>query len=168
MLKNRRMIRINGKTKRYSHVVWHAHTGHWPVVPDEVVHHIDGDPTNDSFNNLQLMSDFEHRSLHTSGKNHYLYGKSLSEETKAKISASKMGTICTEETKAKMSKTKMGSNNPNFGKPRTEEIKAKISASTRGDKNYNWQGDSATPAAKYMRIYRAQKRTTTGEIQNDN
>lgn len=150
-----RRIMLNGKTKRQSHIVWYAHTGHWPIVPDEVVHHIDGDPSNDSFENLQLMSDFEHRSLHASGENHYMYGKTLSEEHKAKISASRMGKYT-------------GRNNPNFGKPRTEEVKAKISASTRGDKNYNWQGDRATPAAKYMRIYRARKRTTTGETSNDN
>lgn len=66
---------MNGKRKPRSHYVWYAHTGHWPEWPNEVVHHIDGDPTNDEFSNLQLMSAFEHKSLHTRGENNPMYGK---------------------------------------------------------------------------------------------
>jgi len=97
----RRNIYINGIKKKYSHVVWYENTGHWPIVPDEVIHHIDGDITNDSFDNLQLMPDSEHKSLHArtqensvcgrTGKNHSMYGTTKSEETKAKMSAAVMG-----------------------------------------------------------------------------
>lgn len=73
--KYRRKISINGKIKLYSHYVWYAHTGHWPIFPDEVVHHIDGDTTNDVFGNLQLMSKAAHHSLHNNGKNNSMYGK---------------------------------------------------------------------------------------------
>ena len=61
----RQSIVINGKSKYQSHVVWHAHTGHWPEWP-EVIHHIDDDTMNDDFSNLQLMSNSEHSFLHNS------------------------------------------------------------------------------------------------------
>lgn len=97
----RRNVYINGVKKKYSHVVWHKNTGHWPIVPDEVVHHIDGDKSNDEFSNLQLMPDSEHKSLHAriqensvcgrTGEDHVFFGKLRSEETKAKMSAAMAG-----------------------------------------------------------------------------
>lgn len=101
----RRHIHINGKQKLYSHYVWHAHTGHWPIFPDEVVHHIDGDTTNDEFSNLQLMSDSEHKSLHNSGENHY----NCSGENHPFF-----GKTHTEESIVKMIKAKLGEGNPNW------------------------------------------------------
>ncbi len=47
----------------------------------EVVHHIDGDRANNEMDNLELMSDFEHRSLHAAVKNRY------TDATKAKMRA---------------------------------------------------------------------------------
>ena len=96
MPKDRRTITINGERKKYSYYVWHAHTGHWPMSPDEVIHHIDGDTLNDDFSNLRLMSDSEHKSLHMSGgirtgDNNPFFGRTHSEESKAKMSAAKMG-----------------------------------------------------------------------------
>lgn len=79
----RRTIQIDGVTRPYSHYVWHENTGYW-TVRGEVIHHIDGDHQNDDFSNLQLMSDFEHRSLHHLGKH-------LSEETRAKMSEAMSG-----------------------------------------------------------------------------
>ena len=130
----RRSMRLNGGRKKYSHYVWHAHTGHWPEWPNEVLHHIDGDPTNDAFDNLRLMSNSEHMTLHNSGENHPLFGKPRSEETKAKISAA-----TTEQWK-------------------DPEFRAKVSAAMTGENNPNWKGDDATPGAKYYRVLRARRR----------
>ena len=97
MPKDRRVIAVNGEAKLCSHIVWHAATGHWPVSP-EVIHHIDGDSTNDSFINLRLMSDSEHKRLHAQGV----------------IPPSPLGRIHTEESKVKMSVSKIGDKNPNW------------------------------------------------------
>jgi len=70
----RRITIINGKSKYRSHVVWHAHTGHWPEWP-EVIHHIDDDTMNDDFNNLQLMSNSEHSFLHNRGERNSMFGR---------------------------------------------------------------------------------------------
>lgn len=66
-----RTVRVNGKRKKYSHYIWHQHTEYWPDYANkrEVIHHLDGNSLNDSFDNLQLMSITEHRSL-LSGENH--------------------------------------------------------------------------------------------------
>jgi group I intron endonuclease len=48
-----------------------------------------------------------------SGENNHFFGKSHTEESKAKISVTKIGTRHTEETKAKMSAAQKG--NPNLG-----------------------------------------------------
>lgn len=83
----RRRVRIaNGKSKLRSHVVWHEHTRHWPQWP-EVIHHIDGDILNDDFGNLYLTSISEH------GKMHH-FGKSVSEETRTKMSEARQGGGC--------------------------------------------------------------------------
>ena len=58
------------------------------------------------------------------GKNHPLYGKHLSEETKQKLSKSLEGRQFSEETKQKMSESMKGKNK---GKKRSEETKMKIS-----------------------------------------
>lgn len=66
-------------------------------------------------------------------------GMKLSDETRARMSASKTGIKPSEESKIKGSLAKMGIKNPNygkrtwnFGKPRTEEEKRKIGASRIG------------------------------------
>lgn len=107
MGKGRRTITVNGGRKKYSHYVWYQNTGHWPIPPDEVIHHIDGNPTNNSFDNLQLMSDFEHKSLHNRGESHPMYGKRGKESPN-------FGKILSEEHKAKISASRMGKNNPNW------------------------------------------------------
>lgn len=83
-------ISIDGVMKLNSHYIWFLNTGHWPEWP-EVVHHIDGDKLNDDFKNLQLMTNSEHLSLHHSGKNHPMYSKTHSAETKQKMSEAKTG-----------------------------------------------------------------------------
>ena len=59
-------------------------------------------------------------------------GKHLSEETRAKLSASNTGKKHTSETRAKISASNKGENNPNYGKHRSPETKAKISAAEKG------------------------------------
>lgn len=46
-----------------SHVVWERANGR-PLRPDEIVHHIDGDPFNNAPENLQAMTQPEHIRLH--------------------------------------------------------------------------------------------------------
>lgn len=59
--------RINGKQIPMSHVVWYENTGKYPVE-GEVIHHIDENPFNNEFENLQLMTRGEHIILHNTGK----------------------------------------------------------------------------------------------------
>lgn len=72
-------------------------------------------------------------SLAKSGENHPFFGKTHSEKTKAKISKANLGKSNSEDAKAKMSLAKIG-------KRHSEETKAKISLSkTRkiiSDENY--------------------------------
>jgi len=74
----RMTILVDGKQKLYSHYVWFLNTGHWPDWRNgkgEDIHHIDGDPLNDDFENLLLMTHAEHTSLHNSGENSSMYGR---------------------------------------------------------------------------------------------
>jgi len=88
-----RGVQIEGKTTQYSHLVWFLNTGYWPDWENkkEVIHHINGDSTDDRFENLQLMTFSEHLTLHNKirfkdPRNHPNYGSPHSEETKKRIS----------------------------------------------------------------------------------
>ena len=111
---------------------------------NDVIHHIDGDKTNNHPANLICMSQKAHGLLHNkyrkfseehkqklsknhadfSGKNHPMYGKHHSEESKNKMSESLTGRTHSEETKKKMSK-----NNARYWEDKTlsDEHKQKIS-----------------------------------------
>ena len=53
------------KGKLFSHIVWCSQKGNHPYVPKGfVIHHMDCNPKNNNPNNLQLMPDRIHRSLH--------------------------------------------------------------------------------------------------------
>ena len=87
-------------------------------------------------------------------------GKHHSEETKLKISLSKLGRKESQETRDKKSLARIGSNNPNYGKHWNKGVKEKIRqaltgnklseetrlkmslnhADNRGEKHWNWQG----------------------------
>jgi group I intron endonuclease len=56
-----------------------------------------------------------------------MFGKSISAETKSKISESLKGNTHSTETKEKMSLSKVGKKNPNFGKSHSTEAKMKMS-----------------------------------------
>ena len=67
-----------------------------------------------------------------SGKNHPMYGKHLSEETKQKISEAHKGQHPSEESKKKMSESRKGENNCNYGKPMSDEQKKKLHEAFEG------------------------------------
>lgn len=88
---------------------------------------------------------------HYKGKDHYMYGKSPSEETIRKIREWNTGKHHTQETRMKMSnahkgkirseqykrnisKSKIGKNNPNYGKTISEETRIKMSKAHKGIK----------------------------------
>lgn len=72
----------------------------------EFVHHIDGDPTNNSIKNLEWMDKKEHQSLSSKGK-------TRSQESIDKIKTKNTGKKRTDESKQKYSDCKKGSKNIN-------------------------------------------------------
>ena len=77
------------------------------------IDHINADKTNNTVNNLRWVTCKENINnpltlVKKIGKNNYLYGKNLSEETKQKIRKAHLGKKISEETKEKL----RGKNNP--------------------------------------------------------
>lgn len=66
------------------------------------------------------------------GETHPMYGKHHSEETKDRISVSHIGKSLSKETKIKISNSISGENHPMYGKHHTEESKIKNSMSHLG------------------------------------
>ena len=121
-----------------------------------VIHHKDGNKTNNCILNLQILSHSNHNSLHMtgernpyygkslseehkrklseahSGENNYWYGKHLSEEHKRKLSESCKGKIVSEESRRKMSESTKGEKNPMYGKTHSAEARQKISEAWKG------------------------------------
>lgn len=66
----RKWVTVDGVNKRNSHYVWFQNTGYWPDFKNkqEVVHHIDGDISNDDFSNLRLMTNADHSTFHNIGE----------------------------------------------------------------------------------------------------
>ena len=56
-------LTVNGKRVLKHRHIMEQHLGR-KLKPDEIVHHIDGDNTNNDINNLQIMSQSEHINLH--------------------------------------------------------------------------------------------------------
>ena len=71
-----------------------------------------------------------------SGKNHYLFGKHLSEETKLKLSKANKGRKVSEEHRKKLSEAFRGEKHPMYGKHHTEKAKKKIGDAHRGEKSW--------------------------------
>lgn len=69
-----------------------------------------------------------------SKENHFMFGKSHTEETKQKIARKATGRIHSEETKRKMSDIRIGLTPPcsMLGKTHSEETKKKMSLSSKG------------------------------------
>jgi hypothetical protein len=81
------------------------------------------------------------------GEKNHNYGKTLSLETRAKISAATKGKTLSPETKAKMSAAQKGENHPFYGKTLSPETKAKMSAAMKGKNNPRY-GKSHKPEAR--------------------
>lgn len=60
-------IRINGSYKRMHRVVMEEHLGR-PLSPEEHVHHINGDKTDNRLENLQVVTNSQHRKVHAPPK----------------------------------------------------------------------------------------------------
>ena len=90
------------------------------------------------------------------GEKNPMYGKHLSDETRAKLSASLKGLMSgekspmygkhrTEEVKAKISAAKRGEKNPMYGKHLSDETRAKLSAANRGKfRGKHWRKNPVT------------------------
>lgn len=76
-------IKVNGIKHDYHRWIMEQTIGR-KLNSDEIVHHIDGDKTNNDINNLEIISRADHSRLHQTGKR-------LSDETRRKLSESLMG-----------------------------------------------------------------------------
>lgn len=94
------------------------------LLHTEIIHHINGDKTDDRIENLQIVSRKEHVILHHKGK-------VINNDVRNKISKAKIGAKLSEEHKQKVSKSLIG-NRRALGKKHSEEIKNKISNSLKG------------------------------------
>jgi hypothetical protein len=97
-----------GKQVRRYRLAMEEHLGR-KLEPHEVVHHINGDPTDDRIENLEVMDRGEHTSLHLKG-NTITRGRKLSAETKRKMTEARKG------------------NNYRLGTRQSDEARSKISA----------------------------------------
>jgi len=120
------------------------------TLPDDwVVHHDDGDRTNNEIWNLIPMPRSEHASMHNKGKEGIWKGKHLPKQMRENISKANKGKIVSEETRRKISEKNKGKkrskeyiqklriltagqNNGMYGKNHSEESKLKMSQARKG------------------------------------
>ena len=96
---------------------------------------------------VELWKDPEFRSKMT-GENHHMYGKTISEEHRGKMSASMTGEnnpMKRQETRAKVSASwtpekRAKLSEAKTGKTHSEEARAKISAAMSGENSPSWKG----------------------------
>lgn len=138
-------------SKKLSHLVWDHYNPDNPWRKGFAVHHKDGDKLNDCIGNLELMTRGKHTYLHHKGRicseesrskmseantgvNNPMYGserfgalnpfygKEHKEESKKKMSLSKIGKYC-------------GADNPHFGKKHSDEVRERISEGVKRFRN---------------------------------
>jgi hypothetical protein len=99
---------VRGSTSEY-HKVWNKFHPDDLIVPGDgcVIHHKDEDPNNNSPDNLQKMTDVEHKKYHTSNGKHPNQGKKFSKELCDKLSKAHLGHKPSEETRVKLRKRKV-------------------------------------------------------------
>jgi endogenous inhibitor of DNA gyrase (YacG/DUF329 family) len=71
----------SGKYCYEYHLIMEKHLGRY-LNDDEVVHHIDGDVTNNSIKNLQVLTRIAHARIHNKGENNprYIDGRRMKQE----------------------------------------------------------------------------------------
>lgn len=150
-----RVLKIDGVQKQYSHYVWWQNTGYWPdwETKREVIHHINLIPLDDRFENLQLMTDSEHKSLHNRGEKHPMYGKSRPDQSERmkdwhETHDHPMYGKSRPEHSEFMKEWYRTHDNPMFGKT--------------GSSNPNWINGPVCYKTYRDRIYRAKKRIAEG------
>ena len=74
---------------------------------------------------LVFLAEADHKHIHSSGKNHYLFGKHQSEETRLKISEAKKGKHLSEAHRLSISIS-------NKGREVSEKTRIKISNANKG------------------------------------
>ena len=100
--------RREGNNKKFLHIlVWERKNGKKPN--NFVIHHRDFNKKNNRINNLMLLSDHEHRSLHTSGEQNPQYGKP-------------------NPIRSKLNKQQIGDKNPFYGKEHSNESLLQMSS----------------------------------------
>ena len=104
---------ITSRKKGYSHkflhkLIWEDWYGK-PVPDGYVIHHLNGDKTDNRIQNLQCVERSKHIAFHNKsrcGENSSMFGKHHSEETKRKISKSKKGKSLSKKGRLNMSKSR--------------------------------------------------------------
>lgn len=127
---------ITNKQCGIHRIIWECVNGDIPEGYH--IHHIDGNPSNNSIYNLELIESSEHLSEHKKGKQ-YRLSKHHTEESKKKMSESQKGRHHTDETKKKIGEFRKGSH-------LSDETKKKISDFHKGHKY--WLGKHHTDETK--------------------
>lgn len=88
---------------------------------NEVVHHVNGDRSDNRLENLQVMTREEHSRYHGIGERNPVYGKG----------GTFKGKHHSEEVKLRLSKRMSGKNNPMYGKKVSDETKLLLSEASK-------------------------------------
>ena len=101
-----RLGMVNGRHiicgRRLYYFVWELFNG--PIPKGYQIHHKDENRLNDRLDNLEILTEFEHKSLH--GKE-----KVFTEEYRKKLSEGNTGKVRSAETRKKLSMSLLGNKN---------------------------------------------------------
>ena len=139
-------VTINNKTKLVHRIIWECVNGEIPEGYD--IHHIDGNPMNNSIHNLEMIDAFEHNSMHKKGNkncvgrkidNPPMLGKHHSEEARKIMSDLKPKKKVIQYTlNGELIKVWNSINEPKKEGFRPSSISACCNGRTKKHKGYNW------------------------------